>query len=34
MNLLKYTYFFINLIITVFASLPSPSVRWILFVWV
>jgi len=32
MNLLKYIYFFINLIITVFASLPS--VGWILLVCV
>jgi len=32
MNLLKYSYFFINLIITVFESLPS--VEWILSVWV
>jgi len=33
MNLLKYMYiFFINLIITVFESLPS--VGWILSVWV
>jgi len=32
MNLLKYIYFFINLIIIVFEFLPS--VEWILSVWV